>query len=162
MRKIILMLLATILISVCGTVGIAQSPAAEGQFDAKASFKSSRALLDDCDDKGGTHVNLFYGNFEVRTVGVVRLKKGEIFAIRLKPKNDANNRSGINYETETVTISGKDLASAWLTAVGSYTSTAPDHELVICVPPGTATGTYYYQIYITNTGSLDPRAEVTF
>ena len=155
------MLLATILISGCNANG-APEDAEEGQFDAEASFDSSLALVNKCDSHGGTHVNLFYGNFEIRTAGVVNLKKGEIFAIRLHPKNDANNRPGINYETETVTISGKDLASAWLSAVGIYDSApAPHHDLIICVPPGTANGTYYYKIDITNTGSLDPRANVT-
>ncbi len=162
------MLLATILISGCGSENAAKGAVEgavegdlDGQFDGQALFDSSRALLDDCDDKGGTHVNLFYSNFEIRTAGVVHLKTGEIFAIRLKPKNDMNNRPGIDYETETVTISGKDGASAWLSAVGSHDLTpAPDHELVICVPPGQAAGTYYYKIDITKTGSLDPRADV--
>ena len=162
MRRIILMLLATILITGCKANG-APEGAEEGQFDDKASFDSSRALVDKCDPLGGTHVNLFYGNFQIRTAGVVHLKVGKIFAIRLMPENDANNRSGIDYKTETVTISGKDSASGWLSAVGSYDSApAPHHDLIICVPPGTAKGTYYYQIYITNTGSLDPRVEVTF
>jgi len=154
------MLLATILITGCKANG-APEGAGEGLFDAKASFNSSRALLDDCDDTGGTHVILFYGNFEVRTAGVVNLKKGEIFAIRLHPKNDLNNRPGIDYETETVTISGKDSASVWLSAVGTYDTTpAPHHELIICVPPEQADGNYYYNIDITKTGSLDPRAKV--
>lgn len=154
------MLLATILITGCKANG-APEGAEEGQFDAEASFDSSRALVDKCDPHGGTHVNLFYGNFQIRTAGVVHLKAGKIFAIRLMPENGVNNRPGIDYETETVTISGKDSASAWLSAVGSYDSApAPLHDLIICVPPGTAKGTYYYQIDITNTGSLDPRADV--
>lgn len=164
MQRIILTLLATILIPGCAPGGAEESAkegTEEGQFNAKASVRSSRALLDDCDDAGGTHVKLFYGNRRIRTAGVAHLKAGEVFEIWLNPENDANNRPGIDYETETVTISGKDLASVWLTAVGSYNSTpAPHHELVICVPAGTPGGDYFYNIDITDTGSIDPRADV--
>lgn len=153
MRRIILMLLATILISAC---------ARQGQYSASGTFDASRALLDECDDKGGTHVNLIYDNHQIRTVAVARLKAGEIFAIRLKPKNDQkNDRPNIDYETETVTISGKGAASAWLSASGSYNNTnPPHHELVICVPLKQPDGQYYYQIEINEAGKLDPRADV--
>jgi len=156
MRRVILMLLVSVLIAGCKANG-ADEDSMEGQFDENASFDSSRALIDDCDGHGGTHSNLFYGNFEIRTVGKVTLQAGKIFAIRLKPKNDANNHPDIDYKTETVTISGKNSASAWLTAVGTFNSTP---ELTICVPPGTPKGIYYYNIDITNTGSLDPRGDV--
>lgn len=164
MRKILLMLLATILMSGCAPGGAEESDkegTEEGKYNEKASVRSSRALMDDCDDTGGTHVILFYGNRRIRTAGVAHMRPGEIFEIWLKPENDLNNRPGIDYETETVTISGKDLASVWLTAVGTYDSTpAPHHELVICVPLGTPKGDYFYNIDITETGSLDPRADV--
>lgn len=152
MRKITVILLATILIAGC---------AAQGRFSSGNEFDSSRAALDECDDTGGTHINLFYGNDHINTAGVVNLRKGEIFAIRLKPTNDGNNRPGVNYEDETVTISGKTAASAFLTAIGSYSGTpGPHHELIICVPQNQAADSYYYKIDITQTGNLDPRADV--
>ena len=146
-----------ILLAIASLVGCA----GQGRFSSSAQFDSSKASLDECDDTGGTHVNLFYGNDHIRTAGVVHLKKGEIFAIRLKPTNDANNRPGIDYEDQTVTISGKTAQSAFLNAIGSYSGTAgPHHELIICVPPDQASDTYYYKIDITETGNLDPRADV--
>jgi hypothetical protein len=152
MRKITVIFLATILMAGCAT---------QGRFNSGSIFDSSRAVLDECDDRGGTHTILFYGNDHIRTAGVVHLKKGEIFAIRLNPTNNANNRPGVDYEDETVTISGKNDASAFLTANGSYATTpGPLHELIICVPPDLASGTYYYEIDITQTGNLDPRADV--
>jgi hypothetical protein len=169
MRRTLFMLLATCLAAACmpdesGTKepsAVGREGTGEGQFDAQGTFDSSRAKARACDDTGGTHINLFYGNYRIETAGFAYLKAGEMFAIRLKPQNDSNNRPGIDYEVETVTISGKDLASVWLTASGSFASTPPPHhELVICVPSGTPNGSYYYNIGITQTGSLDPRAEV--
>jgi hypothetical protein len=154
MLRIIPMLLAVVLITGC---------AVQGRHNASRTFDASRALLNTCDNTGGTFVNLFYDNSQIRTVSVAHVEPSEIFAIRLKPKNDAYNRPGVDYETVDVTISGKAgfPNSAWLTAgPDSYIGTAPDHELVICVPQGTAADRYYYTIDIDQTGSLDPRADV--
>jgi hypothetical protein len=165
MRTLLLILLTTVLLSACGAkdkkMGVdADADPGEGRFNADGVFQSSRAILNSCDDTGGTHINLHYSNYRIKTSGVVNLEENEIFSIRLKPVNNAHNRPGINYETETVTISGKDLASVWLTASGSYATTpAPHHDLVICVPTGIS-GIFYYNIVITETGSLDPRADV--
>lgn len=161
MRSIIPILLATILISGC---------ASEGQFSASRTFESSRDSLGQCDDEGGTFVKLFYGNRRIRTVGVAHLQAGELFVIQLKPENDANNRPDIDYDALDVTISGKLCApgqkppesDCFLTAgPASYNNAGPDNELVICVPEGQASGTYYYNIVIDKTGSLDPRADVS-
>jgi len=149
MRRIILLVLSTIVIAGC---------AFQGRFSKSGAFVS----VDTCDETGGTFVNLFYSNHEIRTVAVAHVRPGEIFAIRLKPKNDANNRPGVDYEDVDVTISPKAgyPDSSWLTAGPESWNTATDHELVICVPPATAIGKYYYTIDIVETGSLDPRADV--
>ncbi len=168
MRSIIPILLATILMSGCASGRGSEHAAAaveDGQFDDQATFDGSRAKLKTCSGPGGTHVNLFYGNSEIRTAGVVHLKAGKFFAIKLMPHNDMNNRPRIDYEDLNVTISGKpdgSPSSDWLTAgPTSYNKAGPDNELVICVPEGQATGTYYYNIDIDKTGSLDPRADVS-
>ena len=151
MQKITLMLLAIILISGCA-----------GSFQRSAKFDSSRASLDECDDKGGTHINLYYGNNRIKTAGSADLARGEIFAIRLKPENTPNNRPGISYDDVDVTISGKGSAT-WLTAgPESYNDLpGPHHELIICVPPGTPiSDDYFYNIEIVSTGNIDPRAKV--
>ena len=139
------MLLTTILISSCAREG---------------AFIKSREMAS-CGEVGGTFVNLFYSNAQIKTAATAHVVRGEDFKIRLKPKNDSNNRPGIDYRTETVTVSGKDADSAWLSASGSYNSTSPPHhELVICVPPDQPDGNYYYQIEINEAGKLDPRANV--
>jgi len=134
-----------------------------------STFESSRDSLGECDDEGGTFVKLFYGNRRIRTVGVAHLQAGELFVIQLKPENDANNRPDIDYDALDVTISGKLCApgqkppesDCFLTAGPASYDAAPDNELVICVPEGQASGTYYYNIVIDKTGSLDPRADVS-
>ncbi len=153
MQRIIAMLLAAILLSGCDT---------HGNYSKSRTFDSSRSGSDKCDDQGGTHVNLIYDNHQIRTVAVARLRAGEIFSIRLKPKNDPEkDRKNVNYETQTVKISAKGGGPAWLSASGTYDTTPePYHDLVICVPPGTANGAYYYKIEITGAGTLDPRADV--
>ena len=171
MRSIIVIFLTTILISGCVTerasVGGSESAAGaveDGRFDDQATFDGSRAVLKTCSGRGGTHVNLFYGNSEIRTAGVAHLKAGKFFGIKLIPHNDANNRKGIDYKALNVTISGKSggsPSSDWLTAgPASYNKAGPDNELVICVPKEQAEGDYYYNIVIDQTGSLDPRAKV--
>ncbi len=153
MRSIIAIFLTTILISGC---------AIQGRFSDSATFDAARALIDQCDDKGGTFVKLHYDNHQIKTIGVAHLEAGEIFAIRLKPKRDSKiDRETVNYETETVTISPKPGSPAWLSANGSYSGTpAPHHDLIICVPPGTPDGKYYYKIHVNEAGTLDPRADV--
>ena len=153
MQRIILMLLSISLISGC---------AGQGKYSSSGKFDASRAELKECDDTGGTHVNLIYDNHQVRTVASADLKPGKIFSIRLMPKNDREiDRFGVDYLTETVTISGKDDASGWLSAEGTFAKAPePHHDLVICVPPDLADGNYYYKIKITETGSLDPRVKV--
>ena len=151
MRKTMLSLLTTFMAAGCAT----------GQFNAGSEFDSSRATLDDCDDIGGTHINLHYSNYQIRTTSIAHLRAGEIFSIRLKPQNTPANRPGVDYEDKVVTISGKTAGSAWLSASGSYSTTPePHHDLVICVPPNEPPGTYYYDINIVDTGSLDPRADI--
>jgi hypothetical protein len=149
-----LMLLTTLLISAC---------AIEGRFSKSGTFPT----LGECDDKGGTFVILKYSNNEIRTEARARLQAGEIFEIRLDPRNDQWNRptvpggsTPIDYRDFDVTISGKDAASSWLKAGPDSWRSAKDNKLVICVPPGTD-GTFYYNIEIDETGSLDPRADVS-
>ena len=154
-----------ILLGVALTAGCAT----DGRFSAKREFDSSRANLDECDDIGGTAVKLHYGftgnsstaSNRIRITGLVHVQAGEIFAIELNPKNNRSINSKVDFEDSLVTITGKDMPSAWLSAgPASYTDTAPDHQLVICVPKDQEPGAYYYNIEIQNAGSLDPRADV--
>lgn len=157
MRRIILLVLFTIVVSGC---------AFQGRFSESGTFPS----VGDCDDTGGTFVNLFYDNRQIRTVAVAHIEPGEIFAIRLKPSNDGYNRptveggsTPVDYRDFDVTVSGKDgfPASAWLSAGPASWNTATDHELVICVPNDLERPSrYYYTIDIDQAGSLDPRADV--
>lgn len=160
MRITIPVVLAALLMSGCAT---------DGRFSRSRHFDSSRADLDACDDTGGTPVKLHYGfsgnsstaSNRIRITGLVHVRAGEIFAIELSPKNNRGINSNVDFADSLVTITGKDMPSAWLHAgPASYKDTDPDHELVICVPPNQEPGPYYYNIEIQDAGSLDPRADV--
>lgn len=161
MRTTILVLMVAIVVSGC---------AGQGQYISSREFNTSLAVLDTCDQTGGTPVKLYYGyngvtpraSAEIKIRGIAHVRAGEVFAIELKPKSNNRIRPGFNFEDAEVTISGKPgTNSDWIEHnPASYNDTAPNHELVICVPEGQPSGRYYYNIEIEDTGTLDPRADV--
>ena len=147
MRRIILMLLATVLISSC-----AGRPSKSGSFSA----------LGECDDKGGTFVILHYGNAEIRVTARAKVAAGEIFAIRLKPDQTKYDPKDIDFKAQKVTITPKTGSGTWLAASKSYNETdAPHHELIMCAPKTETSGTeHFYNIVIDKVGSIDPRVDI--
>ena len=159
MKRITLILVSFLLITGCVT---------QGEFSASREVDASRATLKECDDNGATLARLTYGftgnsirsDSRIRLRGRVHVEPGEVYAIELRPRGNSNI-SSIDLQAADVTVTGKDAASAWLTAgPASYNDTAPDYELIICVPPDQPPGKYHYNVEIKDFGKLDPRADV--
>jgi len=145
MRKLILLLVTPLLLMACAT---------EGKFSTSNKFET----LADCHD-GGTYVKVHYEDSYLKIKPKINVKRGTGLEFRLKPKNSVG--APVNYEEMEVTIEGKPggLSAAWINVSGSFKN-SPGGSLFICIPDGTAEGTYHYSVSVEQLGQLDPRADV--
>ena len=141
-RNALLILPLPILLSAC-----------EGSF---SSFVKSGK--DGC-PKGGTYVNVHYGDSQLKVKSIAKLHRGGAFEFRLKPKKSKNDPEGVNYKNVKVTIKGKDTRSDWIPEISG--TAAGKGKIAFCVKNDVPLGrNYEYWVEVEKVGRLDPRADV--
>lgn len=112
--------------------------------------------------KGGSYVNVHYGDSQLKVKPIANVNRGGAFEFRLKPKKPKGKEK--DYDNALVTIDGKTgpdgLDASWIKADNA--DNRKKRNLVICVPPGIDRGIYYYSVKVEKLGVLDPRADVQF
>ena len=86
-----------------------------------------------------------------------KVHRDDYLVFKLKP-DSTKGPDGLDYKTVTVTVSGKNSASQWISASGSDDGSGG--ELIVCVPTGQAYDTYEYLVQVNEVGTLDPRVIV--
>lgn len=129
--------------------------ACEGRYLGSAKFEGVS-----CPKKGGTFVNVHYGDSLIRVQTIAKVHREAAFEFRLKP--DKRQSDLVNYETVQVTIKGKDTRSNWIPQLSGNARTVKDGgSLVFCVPDTVDIGKdYMYWVEVDTVGRLDPRADV--
>jgi len=137
MKRTILMLLTTLLVSSCA--GFAPSTTCTGQ--------------------GSRPVTIHYGDSQIKVdPPIAQVHRRGDFVLNLKPVGPgANSYKGVN-----VTVVGKTATDkAWIHSQTESHNSAPNHRIVYCVPAGQALVEYKYKVTVDTVGFLDPRVKVS-
>ena len=103
-------------------------------------------------------VTISYGDSKLEVdVKEKKVKRDDYLVFKLKP-DSTKGPDGLDYKTVTVTVSGKNSASQWISASGSDVGSGG--EFIVCVPTGQAYDTYEYLVQVNEVGTLDPRVIV--
>lgn len=109
--------------------------------------------------KGGTYVNVHYGDSQLKVKPIAKVHRGGAFEFRLKPKKSKSDPDGVDYKEVNVTVKGKDVRSDWIEAISG--TAKGKGKLVFCVKDSVALGrNYEYWVEVDQVGRLDPRADV--
>ena len=103
------------------------------------------------------------GDFSVTMKLKHNVHSDSAFKIKLIPQG--NESKDVVITTKGVSGTkpdGTSTAFGWLDGSGSFNSTDSDHNhIILCVPDDAQPGSWYkYDIYIGDTGSIDPRVDV--
>ena len=115
-----------------------------------------------CEGPRSNRVQIHYGDSELTvTPKVAKVRRKGDFALRLRPKKDANDPHGVDYDAVDVTVVGKTADDkVWIHSQTESYDSAANHEIVYCVPSDQADKVYYYEITVAQVGKLDPRVDV--
>ncbi len=139
MRKIMTVLLTTLLISGC----------------AKDGKLIEISVPNTCGSVGHTFTWIKYCDSHLGALAISKIGRDAEWRFRLIPDGGSGPNS---YTDAIVTISGKTGADAWVNVSGQH-STNP--VLILCVPASLTVGSdVNYMIDVQWVGELDPRAEV--
>ena len=110
---------------------------------------------------GATTTIVFYGDSELRTTPISKIKANSEFRFKLKPDKKKTDPKNVDYNTVDVTIKVKLGGTAtWIDAKGSAAK-ATNSTLIVCVPKDAKVkDVYEFFINVDKVGKLDPRAEV--
>jgi len=127
---------------------------------AQAQEKPASAMLACTASSPKKDVTIDYGDSEIsiktKSERAKQVKHDDYLVFKLKPDSDPGPGIG-DYGTVTVTVAGKNSASNWIAASGTYNSSS---ELIVCVPHDLEYDTYEYVIFVAGVGTLDPRVIV--
>lgn len=127
-----------------------------GACTAPGQFSSSTVVSSSC-PKGTTKVHVKYGDSYLDVNPQAKTKANAALQFVLDPKS-TRGPNGLNYDDVTVTIKGKNADASWISESGKASE---GRDLIVCVPPAQAEGTYFYLVEVEQVGTLDPRADVT-
>ncbi len=168
MRRILLILVITVISAGCAT---------DGRFHKKI-FTST---ICGGEVSGYSVTYVAYGDAKLLVIPLSKIRVNTEWRFILQPLQLRKSVSTVDYKAQTVTITGKNAADAWINtagpgagtgiwvgtgAGGSITGTydgAANHTLTACVKnlPNTAVGTaIHFNVDVVTVGRLDPRANV--
>lgn len=155
MRRILTIIFVSALLSACCT---------DGNFCDRA-FNSAA-----CNGpvEGYTITAVAYGDSKMAVIPLSNIRNDTEWRFILGPISMPTDPTTSDYESATVTISGKGANDAWINTAGPGNtpitgSFAADGTLTACVRglPDTSVGAEYsYLVHVDTIGTLDPRGRV--
>ena len=145
MKRNIVILATFLLVSACAVDG-------QHSKSAKATGKCPGSV-------GATTTIVFYGDSELRTTPISKIKPNSEFRFKLKPQPKGSDP--VNYDNVDVEVKFKPGDPATWINVKDSAANAPNATLIVCVPDTATVGDVYeFFIDVDDVGKLDPRAAV--